>query len=150
MCMCICGLTACHFPFVAFGDNGEELWWLCPLSDCWEEYIGGDDQNCEEEGNSLILPIQLLQGLLVTFFWLKLLLLTFLPSSKKGFLLLYSYLNSMAFRMHWTSSEPLGFKRSLLAMEQKSIINARRAVNVVVGWRFVHLVRYWRKNYYIE
>ena len=47
-------LFECKIYFVASGDNGEELWWLCPFSNCWKEYIGGNGENRKEEGNSLI------------------------------------------------------------------------------------------------
>lgn len=44
--------------FAALGNDGEELWWLCSFSNCWEKNIGGDDQNCQEEGKSHICSVE--------------------------------------------------------------------------------------------
>lgn len=44
-------LIVCY-TFVAIGDNGEELWWLCPCSNCREKYTRRDGQNCQKEGKS--------------------------------------------------------------------------------------------------
>lgn len=45
---------------LAFGDNGEKLWWSCACCNHWKECTTGYDQDCEEKGKFPILcPINL-------------------------------------------------------------------------------------------
>lgn len=66
-------VSGCLSP--ASGDNGKELWWLCALSNCWEEHTGGDDQNRKEEGKVVLVGNLCVSDLIcVLNAWKKLLL----------------------------------------------------------------------------
>ena len=39
---------------LAFRDDGEKLCDYVHFQNCWEECVGRDGQNCEEEGSILV------------------------------------------------------------------------------------------------